>query len=167
MNLHRLAEERSLALHRAIADRLTEDPAVLDRARARVQRWIETGEVAPYWARQWDAVALPLRRGDPCLAGGPKRACSSASSGDAVRRCDRPADTVAHLARGSRGLGGNQVRRLDLEHIIRAAAEIADDPEIVVIGSQAILGASPTHRLNFWCRWKRTSTPRTAPTGPT
>jgi hypothetical protein len=35
------------------------------------------------------------------------------------------------------------VKRIDLEHIIRAAAEIADDDEIVVIGSQAILGSFP------------------------
>lgn len=53
---HQLAEERSLALHRAIADRLATDPTVLDRARARVRRWLETGEVALYWAREWDAV---------------------------------------------------------------------------------------------------------------
>jgi hypothetical protein len=32
--------------------------------------------------------------------------------------------------------------RLQLEHIIRAAA-IANDPEIVVIGSQAVLGEFP------------------------
>lgn len=35
------------------------------------------------------------------------------------------------------------MKRSDLEHIIRAAAEIADDPEIIVIGSQAILGSFP------------------------
>jgi len=56
VNAHRLAEERSLALHRRIADRLVEDPAVLVRARARVQGWIETGNVASYWAQEWDAV---------------------------------------------------------------------------------------------------------------
>jgi hypothetical protein len=33
--------------------------------------------------------------------------------------------------------------RVDLEHIIRAAAEIANDEDIVVIGSQAILGSFP------------------------
>ncbi len=33
--------------------------------------------------------------------------------------------------------------REELEHIIRAAAEIADDNEIIVIGSQAILAAFP------------------------
>jgi hypothetical protein len=35
------------------------------------------------------------------------------------------------------------MKRSDLEHIIRAASEIADDSEIVVIGSQAILGSFP------------------------
>lgn len=33
--------------------------------------------------------------------------------------------------------------RGQLEHVIRAAATIADDPEIVVIGSQAVLGQFP------------------------
>lgn len=56
MNAHRLAEERSLALHRAIADRLAEDPAVLDRARTRVQRWLATGEVHPHWAGEWQSI---------------------------------------------------------------------------------------------------------------
>ncbi|HVS01239.1 MAG TPA: DUF6036 family nucleotidyltransferase [Thermoanaerobaculia bacterium] len=35
------------------------------------------------------------------------------------------------------------MRREDLEHLIRASAQIADDEEIVVIGSQAILGQFP------------------------
>ena len=35
------------------------------------------------------------------------------------------------------------MRRSDLEHIIRAAADISDDNEIVVIGSQAVLGQFP------------------------
>jgi hypothetical protein len=35
------------------------------------------------------------------------------------------------------------VNRQQLEHVIRAAASIADDDEIVVIGSQAILGQFP------------------------
>lgn len=35
------------------------------------------------------------------------------------------------------------MRRHDLEHLIRAAATIADDDEIVIIGSQAILGQFP------------------------
>jgi hypothetical protein len=35
------------------------------------------------------------------------------------------------------------MRRAELEHIVRAAAAITDSYEIVVIGSQAILGAHP------------------------
>jgi hypothetical protein len=35
------------------------------------------------------------------------------------------------------------VNRAGLEHIIRAAAEIANDTEIIVIGSQAILASFP------------------------
>jgi hypothetical protein len=30
VNAHRLAEERSLVLHRAIANRVADDPAILD-----------------------------------------------------------------------------------------------------------------------------------------
>ncbi len=33
--------------------------------------------------------------------------------------------------------------RLQLEHLIRAAAQIADDDELIIVGSQAILGAFP------------------------
>ncbi len=35
------------------------------------------------------------------------------------------------------------MRRTDLEHIIRAAGDIADDDELIIIGSQAILGQHP------------------------
>lgn len=33
------------------------------------------------------------------------------------------------------------MRRADLAHLLRAASRIADDPNILVIGSQAILGS--------------------------
>jgi hypothetical protein len=35
------------------------------------------------------------------------------------------------------------VRRSELEHVIRVAARIAQDDEIVVVGSQAILAVHP------------------------
>ena len=56
VNAHRLAEERSLALHRAVADRLIEDPSVLHSARDRVQRWLETGQVHAFWAQEWQSL---------------------------------------------------------------------------------------------------------------
>jgi hypothetical protein len=34
-----------------------------------------------------------------------------------------------------------------LEHVLRAASQIADDPDVLVIGSQAILGAVAEERL--------------------
>jgi hypothetical protein len=34
-----------------------------------------------------------------------------------------------------------------LEHVLRAASQIADDPQVLVIGSQSILGAIPEDRL--------------------
>ncbi len=53
---HRLAEARSLALHAEIAARLARDPAVVDRAKARVDEWLRTGSVSEPYARAWQAL---------------------------------------------------------------------------------------------------------------
>jgi hypothetical protein len=39
--------------------------------------------------------------------------------------------------------------RSELEHLIRAAGDVADDTEIVVIGSQSILGQHPDAPINL------------------
>jgi hypothetical protein len=60
MNLHHLAEERSLAYHRLVAAELERDPAVLDAARRRVAAWLATGSPHPHYAQAWSAIlALP------------------------------------------------------------------------------------------------------------
>lgn len=41
------------------------------------------------------------------------------------------------------------MKRNELEHIIRASADIADDDEIIVIGSQSILGQYPNPPLEL------------------
>jgi len=41
------------------------------------------------------------------------------------------------------------LKRRELEHVIRAAASIADDDEIIVIGSQAVLGSIPDAPRNL------------------
>jgi hypothetical protein len=56
MEPHRLAEERSLAYHRAVAERLAQEPELLDRARRRVGEWMENEEPAAAWARRWAEV---------------------------------------------------------------------------------------------------------------
>lgn len=56
MDRHRLAEERSLAYHAEIADRLAHAPEILERARSRVRDWLARGEPSPFYAREWAAV---------------------------------------------------------------------------------------------------------------
>jgi hypothetical protein len=41
------------------------------------------------------------------------------------------------------------MQRFELEHVIRACGEIADDDEFIIIGSQAILGQFPNAPLNL------------------
>ena len=52
MEPHRLAEARSLAYHRLVADRLAAEPAILTRARARVAQLLQQTP-PPYYALQW------------------------------------------------------------------------------------------------------------------
>jgi hypothetical protein len=61
MDLHRLAEERSVAYHSVIAERLLLRPEVLDRARQRVAGWLSSKAEAPYYALRWSEVLA----GDP------------------------------------------------------------------------------------------------------
>lgn len=56
IDAHRLAEERSLAFHRVIAERLETSPEILRMARARVAAWIAAAELPPWYALQWRAV---------------------------------------------------------------------------------------------------------------
>lgn len=56
MDLHRLAEERSVAYHRVIAERLRREPEVLAAARRRVQTWLASGAAAPFYARKWAEI---------------------------------------------------------------------------------------------------------------
>jgi hypothetical protein len=53
---HGVAEDLSLELHRAVAERLLEDPALVERARERVAGWLRDGSVARPYAEAWQAV---------------------------------------------------------------------------------------------------------------
>ena len=55
-NLHRVAEERSLALHRAIATKLRERPELVAEAADRVDDWLERGLMAPTYAHAWRRI---------------------------------------------------------------------------------------------------------------
>lgn len=56
MDLHRLAEERSIAYHRVISERLESQPEILERARRRVDGWLSAGSDAPFYARKWAEI---------------------------------------------------------------------------------------------------------------
>jgi hypothetical protein len=53
VDAHRLAEERSLALHREVAEGLRRDPSRLEQARARVRAWSKDGCMHPYYSERW------------------------------------------------------------------------------------------------------------------
>jgi hypothetical protein len=60
---HRLAEERSLAIHRLVADKLKADPRLVAAARERVAGWLADGSVHPVYAEAWHVLlAGPLER---------------------------------------------------------------------------------------------------------
>lgn len=56
MDLHRLADERSIAYHRLIAERLPHQPEILERARRRVETWMSSGPHVPFYARKWAEI---------------------------------------------------------------------------------------------------------------
>jgi hypothetical protein len=56
MDLHRLAEERSVAYHRVVAGFLEARPEVLEMARRRVQTWLTDSEHVPFYARKWAEI---------------------------------------------------------------------------------------------------------------
>lgn len=61
MNAHELGEERSIAMHRAVAEHLRLHPELLEAARRRVQGWLAEGTVHPRYAAAWsELLDLPL-----------------------------------------------------------------------------------------------------------
>lgn len=63
MDRHRLAEQRSLAAHRLVAQRVRTDPSLVDEARARLERWVARGSVSSTYAARWsDALGGPLEQ---------------------------------------------------------------------------------------------------------
>jgi hypothetical protein len=52
---HRLAEQRSLAYHRAVAARIVREPALIERARAKLAAWLAEGR-SPFYAHAWEQI---------------------------------------------------------------------------------------------------------------
>jgi hypothetical protein len=56
VDLHRLAEERSIAYHSVIAGRLRDHPEILENARRRVEGWLASSEGARFYAGKWAEI---------------------------------------------------------------------------------------------------------------
>jgi hypothetical protein len=56
MDPHRLAKERSIAYHTAIAERMHRQPEILSNARQRVEGWLSSASHAPFYARKWSEI---------------------------------------------------------------------------------------------------------------
>ena len=61
MRSHQWIDERSLALHEAVAARLEAEPQLLEVARANLKRWLAASPAAPFreWQRLLDTLPLP------------------------------------------------------------------------------------------------------------
>jgi hypothetical protein len=58
---HGRIDLRSLALHRAIAEKIRANPALLEVARDNLDRWSQTNSRSqPYWDQWRELLALPL-----------------------------------------------------------------------------------------------------------
>ena len=53
---HRVAEERSLALHGEVARRMRANPEILVHARERVQSWSQQGSLNRFWVEEWERI---------------------------------------------------------------------------------------------------------------
>lgn len=54
---HRILDARSLAMHCKIAQKITRDPALLNKAKANLERWIaKSGDQQPRYLREWKQI---------------------------------------------------------------------------------------------------------------
>jgi hypothetical protein len=53
---HELADSRSLALHREVAQRVLRDPAILIKARERVATWARSASVHSHYVEAWQEL---------------------------------------------------------------------------------------------------------------
>jgi hypothetical protein len=58
---HRRIDQRSLALHRAVADKLRADPTLIEVARENLNRWArQNGRSQPYWDAWRELLNRPI-----------------------------------------------------------------------------------------------------------
>ena len=53
MDQHQLQEERSIAYHRALAEKIDADPSLLEQVQSRLSLWHGEGKIHPRYAEAW------------------------------------------------------------------------------------------------------------------
>ena len=54
---HRILDARSLAMHCKIVQKITRDPALLDKAKANLERWTaKSGDQPPQYLHEWQKI---------------------------------------------------------------------------------------------------------------
>jgi hypothetical protein len=133
---HRRAERRSLAYHRALAKRLRRPMA--DEALRLLWKWRDQGSIDGRYAGDWERL---LRRPVP------ESDASSAKTLNAGAICVRTLRLPACSANPSDAVSTTRsddlMHRSDFDHVLAAAAQVSEEDDLVVIGSQAILGSHP------------------------
>ncbi|UMG91167.1 helix-turn-helix transcriptional regulator [Nocardioides sp. TF02-7] len=136
------SEHRSWRLHRRVSTLLT--AGTLDDWRPTIERNLDrlgqtvTGQPHERNLERWRGVGRAWRPARP--APGVDRARP---------RLDRDARGVSHVraahpGAATRGARGSPLMRRDqLEHAIRTACQIIEQPEVIIVGSQAILATVP------------------------
>lgn len=56
MFVHRFEYQRSLALHQAVAEQLRADPTILNRARKKIDEWVERGGRSTPLLLEWRRI---------------------------------------------------------------------------------------------------------------
>ena len=134
---HDWVNERSRALHAAIAEKIRRDPALLEIPRQNLARWLQDASVdssTPHcWSWQVMIEGKPLEELLAYLV-------EESELADQLRQSS-PFTGILTQQQQTKFLP--VMRRSDLEHIIRASSAIAGDNEIIAIGSQSILGQFP------------------------
>ena len=124
---HQELDKRSLELHRLVAEKIRCDPVLFDRAAAILDRWRGMGPShADAYLTEW--ARLITAGMDECLS----VAVEDSERAAALRRNSPLSCLLSTRERNEVREIGGKVKRSELEHIIRAAAAITNEYEIVV-----------------------------------
>ena len=139
MNRQQQTERFLVSAHRLALRRLREQPHGVQEAAAMLARCAQAGPTrVDTYGNAWEVL---LEQGvdaiDQIVCGG--RPCHRAAKRVATVGAHHPGQTLPVAAPGT----GARMKRSEVEHVLRAAAAIAQEQSFVVVGSQAVLFPFP------------------------